>query len=84
MRQAKVDTSYRVKVSVRQGLAIHLYRVLKVSRSSLKKNERTKYLKRTQGIMQAERKTVLPKTNLASKIAMCVDGNEINGSEANT
>jgi len=34
--------------------------------------------------MQAARKTVLPKTNLASKIAMYVDGNEFNGSEANT
>jgi collagenase-like PrtC family protease len=37
-----------------------------------------------QGIMQAARKTVLFETNLASKIAMYVDGNEINGSEANT
>ena len=52
-------------------------------------------MKRTQGIMQAPdkkqsgqvvRKTVLPETNLASKIAMYVDGNpprRINGSEAN-
>jgi hypothetical protein len=48
------------------------------------KSERTKYMKRTQGIMQAVGKTVLPQTNLASKIAMYVDGNDINGSEANT
>ena len=41
-------------------------------------------MKRTQGIMQAARKTALPKTILASKIAMYVDGNDINGSEANT
>ncbi len=41
-------------------------------------------MKRTQRIMQAVRKTALPKTNLASKIAMYVDGYEINGSEANT
>ncbi len=45
---------------------------------------RTKYMKRTQGIMQAVRKTALPETNLASEIAMSVDGNGINGSEAST
>jgi hypothetical protein len=34
--------------------------------------------------MQAARKTVLPKIILATKIVMCLDGKEINGSEANT
>ena len=46
--------------------------------------ERTEYMKRTQGIMQAVRKTAIPETNLASKIVWNVDGNDINGSEANT
>ena len=47
-------------------------------------NGRTEYMKRIQGIMQAARKTVLPETKLASKIAISVYGNDINGSEANT
>jgi hypothetical protein len=53
----------------------------------IEKSERTKYMKRTQGIMSrlgGIREAVLPETDLASKIAMYVDGNDINGSEANT
>ena len=46
--------------------------------------ERTEYMKRTQGIMQAVRKTALPKTNLAPKIAQSVDGNGFNDPETNT
>jgi hypothetical protein len=61
VRQAKLDASYRVQVSIGQGVAIHPYRVLHVLRSSLITG-RTKYVKRTQGIMQAARKTVLPET----------------------
>ena len=41
-------------------------------------------MKRTQGIMQAVKKTALLEANLTSKIAMYVYGTDINGSEANT
>ena len=82
VRQAKLDASVRVKVLERKDLADHLYRVLHVSRSSF--IERTEYMKRTQGIMQAVGKSALPETNLASKIAKRVGGNEINASEACT
>jgi len=47
---------------------------------------RTKYMRRTQGIMQAIRKSALPETNLASRRAFKknVDGHDFNASEANT
>ena len=58
VRQAKLGASCKVQVLTRQGLTNHLYRVLQVSRNRIGNTEkveyrygRTKYLKRTQGIL---------------------------------
>jgi hypothetical protein len=57
VRQAKLDVSDEVRVLVEQGLTNHSYRVLQPSGGAV--NDRTKRLKRTQGITQAVRETAL-------------------------